>query len=390
MSIAEELSDFDYYDTSLPPRYYETFATIRAGCPVLHSRARGGYWLVSKYDDVKTVLSDHATYSSACGVEIPESAALPMPPIATDPPLHRDFRTLLNRFFSPRRLADHEAAIRAMAVTRAEALVRKGGGEIVGEFAGPFTGEVLAAFVLGLDPDAERDQIAEAARLAEDIGKLVSVEAWMRLSELVNRLLAERREENLDRDDLIGALLTGSVEGRSISHDEAVGCVMLMFAAGLDTTKAAIANIVWRMTQQPELEDRVRDPKWAQTDIDEFLRLDSPITGLSRRVAVDTVLNGQHLKAGDWVWVHYSSANRDEDVFEDADGFVPDREANPHVAFGLGIHRCIGSNLARMELIAAMDALLSRVRNVRLDGDVEFLPGVVRHPRALNITFDRV
>ena len=390
MSIAEELAEFDYYDTSLPPHYHETFAAIRGGCPVLHSNARGGYWLVSKYADVKTVLSDHATYSSAYGVEIPETAALPMPPIATDPPLHRDFRTLLNRFFSPRRLADHEAAIRAMAVAGAEALVAKGGGEIVGEFAGPFTGAVLAVFVLGLDPDADHAQIAEAAHLAEAIGREQSVEAWMRLKEMVDRLVTQRWEAKLDRDDLIAALLTGTVDGRPISHDEVVGCVMLMFSAGLDTTKAAITNILWRITQQPELEDRVRDPAWAQTDLDEFLRLDTPITGLSRRVAVDTVLNGQHLKAGDWVWVHYSSANRDEDVFEDADRFVPDRNANPHVAFGLGIHRCIGSNLARMEMIAAMDALLSRVRNVRLESDVEFLPGVMRHPRALDITFDRV
>jgi cytochrome P450 len=163
-----------------------------------------------------------------------------------------------------------------------------------------------------------------------------------------------------------------------------------MFTGGLDTTKAALGNIALHLATDPGLEQRLRDPEWIKADLDEFLRYESPIMFMARTVTRDTELGGCPLKPGDRVAVHYASANRDESRFDHADQLNFGRERNPHAAFGLGPHRCIGMHFARLQIEVAVGELLSRVTNLRIpdDSHVETAVGIVLSPEHLPVVFD--
>jgi cytochrome P450 len=172
--------------------------------------------------------------------------------------------------------------------------------------------------------------------------------------------------------------------------EEQVGVVVVLFLGGLDTTKATLGNIVRHMIEDPALERRLRDPRWIREDLDEFLRYETPVTFQARTVTRETVLNGCPLKAGDRIALHFAAANRDPSRFGDPDALDFDREQNPHAAFGLGVHRCIGLHFARMQIEIAFDALLRRITNLRVAGGehIEMAKGVVLTPERLPIEFD--
>jgi cytochrome P450 len=186
-------------------------------------------------------------------------------------------------------------------------------------------------------------------------------------------------------------VLYGEVGGRPLTADEQVGTTTVLLLGGLDTTTGAIGSIIYRMTLDPAVEARVRDPGWMRHDFDELLRLDSPVTTEARYVTRDTELAGMPLRPGEYVLLHFGSANRDEDQFEHASVARFDRQENRHISFGLGIHRCIGSNLARMTISIAFEELLRRVRNIRsADGrEVQFTPGLSWRPVSLRVRYDR-
>jgi len=186
--------------------------------------------------------------------------------------------------------------------------------------------------------------------------------------------------------------VSGNVQGRPLTEDEKLGMLLNLFLGGLDTTRAAIASIVGNLVQNPGLEQRLRNPDWVKSDLDEFLRFDSVVTALGRQVTGDTELGGTQLHEGDRVLVHYYSANHDSARFAGPDRLDFARDSNPHVAFGVGVHRCLGSNLARLQIRIAFDELLARVENIRLtDPDVEirYLPGPSRMPVSMRVSFDK-
>ncbi len=178
-----------------------------------------------------------------------------------------------------------------------------------------------------------------------------------------------------------------------MTPEERLGVVTVLFLGGLDTTRGAIANIGYHLAAHEGVEARLRDPLWVQTDLDEFLRYETTVSVMGRLVMEDTVLNGCPLKAGDKVAIHFNMANRDPDKFERPDELVFDRESNPHIAFGLGIHRCLGLHFARIQISMAFNELLSRVTNLRLKPSAEFkrTAGVsFPSPDILHLQFDRV
>jgi cytochrome P450 len=377
---------FDIYDPGLADDLYDVLADARRRCPVAHSSAHGGFWLVSRYEDVKTVLHDDDTFISSPGKSLPVRQTHPMPPIDSDPPMHREFRLLLNRFFSRSALEPYAPAIRDIARRSVDSWIDAGGCELVEDFANPFTATVLAKIILDLD---DVDEVRRVQHLVEAIGAANAATAWQDLEVFVRALLEERLNSPEQADDVLSAVLHGTVAGRPLTESERIGVTTVLLLGGLDTTKGAISNIVWRMTQDPTLEAKLREPDWPTIALDEFLRIDSPVTALARTVTVDTVLGDVELHPGDHVLVHYASANRDEAVFEQPDQLDLQRPRNPHVAFGLGIHRCIGSNLARLSITAAINEILERAHNIRLtpQTEVHFTPGGGRHPKTLPITF---
>jgi cytochrome P450 len=168
------------------------------------------------------------------------------------------------------------------------------------------------------------------------------------------------------KDDVVNAVLYGTVEGRPLTKNEQVGTIIQLLLGGLRTTVGALGHMVHRMTLDPGLEARLREPDWARDYTDEFLRIDTPVKMIARRATRDVELGEMSIKAGDMVAVMLASANRDEQVFDRPDELCLGRESNPHLSFGLGVHRCIGSNLARLEIEDAMDSLLARATNFRM------------------------
>jgi len=382
------LESFDLYDPALADGVYDVLAGARRQCPVAHSSANEGFWLVTRYEDVKTILQDDDAYISAPGKSLPMRQTHPMPPLDTDPPMHREFRVLLNRFFSRRGLEPYGPAIRQIARETVEGWIDAGSCEVVQDLGNPFTATVLARIVLAIEDVGE---IRRVQHLVESLAARNGAAQWQELAAFVVALLDDRRRAAEQPDDVLAAILQGTVAGRPLTESEQIGTTIVLLLGGLDTTQSAISSIVWRLTQDRTLEDRLRQPDWITAALDEFLRIDSPVTAMARTVTRDTVLGGVELHPGDRVLVHYGSANRDDAVFEQPDQLNLERGRNPHMAFGLGIHRCIGLNLARMSIAASINELLERVEDIRLapGAEVHFTPGIVRHPKALPITFRR-
>jgi cytochrome P450 len=381
------LESFDIYDPTLPPVVYDVLEHGRRTCPVAFSPANGGFYLVTRYEDVTAVLRDDTTFSSAHGKSLPHQQTVLMPPLDSDPPLHGEFRRLLNPFLSRPGLKPFTAAVRDSAAEIAAALLGRRECDVYQDFAAPLTARILARVVLGIEDETE---VRRVQGIVDAIGRGNAAAAWARLRAYVADLLGARRAAGPGRGDILDAVLYGEVAGRPLTADEQLGTTTVLLLGGLDTTSGAIGSIIYRMTLDPDVEARLRDPSWMRHDFDELLRLDSPVTTEARYVTRDTELAGVPLRAGEYVLLHFGSANRDEAQFEHASTARFARPENRHISFGLGIHRCIGSNLARMTIELAFQELLRRVRNIRsADGrEVHFTSGLSWRPVALRIRYD--
>jgi len=385
LEVEDLAPHLDLFDPSHSERLWEVLSYARTACPVLKTDADEGYYIITRYDDLRTVLEDPGTYSSVqAGLR---GVPLPMPPLTEDPPRHIEYRRALNKYLSRSFLGRYAADVRDTARTLLDDLVPRGRFDFMTDYAIPFTSRNLARVILD-DSNAER--IQRAIAIATRISSEGDPQAFFDMAALAEEFLRDRADSGSQRDDVLSAIVNGTVEGRPLTLQEQVGATMIMFTGGLDTTKAALGNIASHLAGDATLEQRLRDPEWIKADLDEFLRYESPITFMARTVTRDTELGGCPLKPGDRVAVHYASANRDESRFEHADRLDFDRRRNPHAAFGLGPHRCIGMHFARLQIETAFSELLSRVTNLRIpeDGHVQTAVGIVLSPEHLPVTFD--
>jgi cytochrome P450 len=385
LEVEDLAPHLDLFDPSHSERLWEVLSYARTACPVLKTDADEGYYIITRYDDLRTVLEDPGTYSSVqAGLR---GVPLPMPPLTEDPPRHIEYRRALNKYLSRSFLGRYAADVRDTARTLLDDLVPRGRFDFMTDYAIPFTSRNLARVILD-DSNAER--IQRAIAIATRISSEGDPQAFFDMAALAEEFLRDRADSGSQRDDVLSAIVNGTVEGRPLTLQEQVGATMIMFTGGLDTTKAALGNIASHLAGDATLEQRLRDPEWIKADLDEFLRYESPITFMARTVTRDTELGGCLLKPGDRVAVHYASANRDESRFEHADRLDFDRRRNPHAAFGLGPHRCIGMHFARLQIEVAFGELLSRVTNLRIpqDAQVQTAVGIVLSPEHLPVTFD--
>ena len=385
LEVEDLAPHLDLFDPSHSERLWEVLSYARTACPVLKTDADEGYYIITRYDDLRTVLEDPGTYSSVqAGLR---GVPLPMPPLTEDPPRHIEYRRALNKYLSRSFLGRYAADVRDTARTLLDNLVPRGRFDFMTDYAIPFTSRNLARVILD-DSNAER--IQRAIAIATRISSEGDPQAFFDMAALAEEFLRDRADSGSQRDDVLSAIVNGTVEGRPLTLQEQVGATMIMFTGGLDTTKAALGNIAGHLAGDATLEQRLRDPEWIKADLDEFLRYESPITFMARTVTRDTELGGCPLKPGGRVAVHYASANRDESRFEHADRLDFDRRRNPHAAFGLGPHRCIGMHFARLQIEVAFGELLSRVTNLRIpqDAQVQTAVGIVLSPEHLPVTFD--
>ena len=379
------LSHLDIYDTGTPAILDQALEHARTRCPVSHSDANGGYHLVSRYADVTAVLGNDARFSSKGGKSLPPRQLLDMPPLDSDPPEHRGYRRLLNPFFSRRGLERHEPAIREIARGLIDEFIGSGRFEVVEDYASPLTAATLCSVILNLDDD---ELMATARQRVVAIGEGNAAQAWVELTEFLTTLIRERKPAG--ETNVLDAILSGEIDGTPLTDEQKLGIIIVLFLGGLDTTRAQITCMAHHLAVHPALEQRLRNPGWVRTDLDEFLRHDSVVTALARRVTGPTELDGVALGAEDRLLVHYYSANHDAEQFERPDELDFDRDRNPHVAFGMGIHRCLGSNLARLQIHVAFDELLARVTGLRIapGAEISMSAGVTRMPETLPLVFD--
>jgi cytochrome P450 len=388
----EFVRHFDVYAPENPLHLDAALDHARARCPISHSVENGGYFLVSTYDDVSTVLREetveNSRFSSRGGKSLPAHQTLEMPPIDSDPPEHREFRRLLNKYFSKQGVAKHEPAITEIAHSLIDGFIDKDNFDLLHDFATPLTAATLCAVILGIEDDETMNEaldVVEKIGAANNLGPAV----WQNLNNYLAKLISERTP--LGTENVFDAVLAGEVNGKPLTDEQKLGVITVLFLGGMDTTRAQIAFIGHHMVLNPGLEERIRNPDWIRSDLDEFLRFDSVVSAMARKVTRSTELHGVELEAEDRLLIHYYGANHDPETFDRPHKLVFDRPRNPHLAFAAGAHRCLGSSLARLEIKVAFAALLDRVENLRLvpGSDISIVPGITRTPRTLPVHFDR-
>lgn len=385
----EFFTKLNWFDEGDCARLDDELAWARRECPVVHTDYDGGMYVVTRYDDLRTVAEHPEIFSSAMpGVN---TVGVPLPPLDLDPPLHRDFRAFLNRYFSRAFLTRYRVVMEDLVDELVDGFVDAGEVEFVSGFAIPFSAGSLARIVLDDDNEERLDRAVAAVTVtATD----QSPEAFGAVAMIANELLEDRARSGQKRDDFLQGIVDATVEGgRPLTQSEMLGVVTVLLLGGLDTTRGAIAYIGRFLAEVPGVEERMRRPEWTRRDLDEFLRYTSTVSVMGRVLTEDTELLGCPMKKGERLAVHWRSGSRDETKFERPDELVFDREKNPHAAFGFGIHRCLGQHFARLQLEIAFDRLLARVTNFRVKPGttVKEAVGVSnRAPEELHLLFDRV
>ena len=388
-------TDWDHADPAYNQNAPQIWDQLRSGCPVAHTDRYGGAWLPVTHADVSAVARDTDHFSSEGAVlsnKPPRDQWVSMapiggaPPITSDPPFHADARRLLLPAFSPQVVAEWEPEIRRLCNELIDNMGDLDTVDAAVQYAQNIPVYVIAR-MLGL-PLEDSDYFRETVHMVlEEIGAEFGERqgAFEKLDAYLGMHVRDHIEN--PKDDLIGFLLNAKIYDQPLSPEHVVGTIILLMVAGIDTTWSSIGSSIWHLAQHPaDLQRMVNEPELLPTAIEELLRMYAPVT-MARIVSQDAEIGGCPVKAGDSVLLPFPAANRDPEVFPDADKVIIDREENRHVAFGLGIHRCLGSNLARLELRVAVEVFIQRFPKFELanPSSVTWSLGQVRGPRKLPV-----
>jgi cytochrome P450 len=383
-------SDFSHLEPEWAADPYPIQDDLRRRCPIARTERFGGGWLPTRYEDVAAVAYDTERFSSRAiimGNYRPPPELAPVggsPPISSDPPFHHLARKLLLPAFTKSAVARHEPATRALC----HALIDAFAGQDVVDAARDYSQHIpmrVIADMLGF-PAQDGPRFREFVENALEGVNRPPEERVARMERLFDYLLAQVRD-HLDhpRDDLTSYLINVELGGVKLAREHVVGTMALLLIAGIDTTWSAIGASLWHLASTPADRGRLAaEPGLLPTAVEEFLRAYAPVT-MARLVKQDMHWRGVDMAAEDWVLLSFPAANRDPAQFDRAGEVVIDRAVNRHAAFGLGIHRCIGSHLARMELRVALEVWLARIPEFRLadPAAVTWSVGQIRGPRTL-------
>jgi cytochrome P450 len=381
--------EFDPNAPALWAKPFETYENLRTTCPVVQSERVG--WVLSRFSDVYEANRDFETFRSDWGAKSPgvprtprvreplskgeyyTFAPYPLLPIEIDPPEHGPYRRVLQGMFSARSVERLWAGdIRAIVNSLLDNVLQDSECEAVTALSMPLSGLALAASS-GIPPEA-RD---EFQALAEDIDGNMG-----KIGEFLSQQIATAKEGTF------AVLREAEIDGRRLTEEERLGYGIVLIVAGWETTAAAISSMLFRLATQPELRAALEaDRALIPSAVEEFLRIDAPVHGLWRTVGHDTRFADTEMSAGDKLLLLWGAANRDPAEFAEPDSVVLDRQPNRHIAFGIGVHRCLGAHLARLELRILLELILDRLPDFRLaDPDAvewKISNGSIYHPISL-------
>jgi cytochrome P450 len=430
--VTDWANDFDHTDPEWVADPYAIWDDLRERCPVAHTDRYGGTWLPLTHELVSEVAYDTERFTSRAvvvtgrrpGPEAPPAPIGVAPPISSDPPFHAIVRRMLIPAFAPKAIAALEPFTRDLCRELLDATAGKQSFDAAIEYTRHIPVRVIVRF-LGF-PQADADRFRDfIRRTMEDVDQTPEVrdELLGELDDYMDAQIADHRAN--PRDDLTTFLNEAEIYGEKLSIEHIRGTMVLLMIAGIDTTWSAIGAALWHLASNPPDRRRLAaasaselrghlaakgptapsgraklgqaggpggeapwintaEPHLMDTAIEEFLRAYAPVT-MARLVARDCDFHGHQMKAGDWLLLPFPAANRDPAAFDDADRVLIDRTENRHAAFGLGRHRCLGSNLARMELRVALEEWLARYPDFELadPSAVAWSAGQIRGPRKL-------
>lgn len=384
----------------VPPAEYQRdpypfYATMRRDHPVAYDE-RSGFWAVYRYDDVRHVITDHDTFSSdrtrmltGADPEMTERVRVGSSLVGTDPPRHRLLRDLVSRAFTPRAIAQLEPHIAELTEAMLDAVVPAGRMDLIVDLAYPLPVTVIAE-MLGVPPSDRPTFKSWADALVSGTNEIPTdanspiVKERMRLLQEMNdyfRAVVDQRRI-APRDDLVSRLVAAEVEGQRLADAEVLAFCTVLLVAGHITTTNLLGNAMLALLDHRDQLARLQaDLALVPSAVEEALRYDGPVQAIARFVVRDADVGGQHIAAGGRILAWTAAANRDEAVFAAPDRFDVERAPNPHLAFGAGIHFCLGAPLARLEAAIALEEIGRRLPELRRadEAPLEQVPGFIMH-----------
>lgn len=332
----------------------------------------GRAWGITRYDDLRAISKDPATFSNAGGIRA-DADPIPMM-IDMDDPAHMKRRKLVNRGFTPKRVREQEAAVRRACDQILDEVCERGECDLVTDIAA-WLPMIMIGDALGVAPEDRKTLLDWSDALlsgltGQEQALESATEAFVAYTEFAFATIADRRAE--PRDDLVSTLVHAEVDGDRLTDEEVMHESLLILIGGDETTRHVISGGMYQLLTVPGARERLLgDPDLLPSAVEEMLRWVSPIKNMNRTATRDVELRGQLIAEGDDVLLLYGSANRDAGVFTDPDSFDIARTPNDHVAFGFGTHFCLGNSLARLELSCMVDHILRRLPDIEVATDQE-------------------
>ena len=401
--VEDWATDYDIFDAGYVKDPFPVWDELREKCPVAHTERWGGSWMPTTYEDLRKIAAEVEIFSSRNPLvanvgepteeiiaNLENQFSVGAPPISSDPPVHTWSRALLLPKFSIQEVSRYEEETRELCRSLIDRFIDKGRADAAVDYAQQIPSRVIAS-MLGI-PQERAGEFTEWVRGFLEYG-LTNVDlrsgAAMQIFSFLNEQVQDRKAN--PGDDLISYLLQAKAEGAPdpIPEPHVLGTCFLLLVAGIDTTWSSIGSAMWHLAQNPDDCKRLIDePELITSAVEELLRAYSPVT-MAREVTRDAQYNGCPMKENDKILMNFPAANRDPQKFENPDEVILDRKINPHIAFGVGIHRCAGSNLARMEMKVAIEEWLKRIPQFRLEDPeaVTWAGGQVRGPRKCAVVF---
>jgi cytochrome P450 len=393
-------TDYDIFDASYVKDPVPVWNELRDKCPIAYTERWGGSWLPTRYEDMQAFVRMVPALSSQDPLVVSQSkeevAFDPIleeygnsaPPITSDPPEHIPMRRLILPLFTPKAVEPYRPYAEQLCHDLIDGFISTGKCDAALDYAVHIPAKTIA-HVIGVDSERSDEFVGWVRGLIEegmtDPVKRVKYRGILR--QFFGELVDARKTS--PRGDLISRLLEQEIDGQPITRKAVVGMCNLLLVAGIDTTWSSISSALWHFSTHPEDRRRMAaEPELFPSAIEEMLRFYSPVT-MAREVTEEVQTGGVTFMPGDKVLLSFPAANHDPGAFENADKVILDRAKNRHIAFGIGSHRCAGSNLARMEMDVALRVWFERLPEFELsDPDaVTWAGGQVRGPRHLPFRF---